>query len=105
MILYAPFQLFIEYSSNEACILVLGTQDICHFTSRDMGYYPFYFQGYGRRTSIFLFTFRDIGYLGKLIIGIFEVYKGYLRGAFGKFLAWSFISVTDLQTLLCLVTF
>ena len=28
-----------------------------------------------------------------------------LRGAFGKFLAWSFISVTDLQTLSCLVSF
>ena len=30
----------------EACIGVLGIQDICHFTSRDIGYYPFYFQGY-----------------------------------------------------------
>ena len=28
-----------------------------------------------------------------------------VRGAFGKFLAWSFISVTDLQTLSCLVSF
>ena len=28
-----------------------------------------------------------------------------LRGAFGKFLAWSFISVTDLQNLSCLVSF
>ena len=27
-----------------------------------------------------------------------------LRGGFGKFLAWSFISVTDLQTLSCLVS-
>ena len=27
----------------EACIGVLGIQDICHFTSRDIGYYPFYF--------------------------------------------------------------
>ena len=32
---------------NEACIGVLGIQDICHFTSRDIGYYQFYFQGYG----------------------------------------------------------
>ena len=30
----------------EACIGVLGIQDICHFTSRDIGYYPFYFHGY-----------------------------------------------------------
>ena len=29
----------------------------------------------------------------------------YLRGAFGKFLAWSFISVNDLQTLSCLISF
>ena len=28
-----------------------------------------------------------------------------LRGAFGKFLTWYFISVTDLQTLSCLVSF
>ena len=28
-----------------------------------------------------------------------------IRGAFGKFLAWSFISVADLQTLSCLVSF
>ena len=28
-----------------------------------------------------------------------------IRGAFVKFLAWSFISVTDLQTLSCLVPF
>ena len=27
------------------------------------------------------------------------------RGAFGKFLAWSYISVTDLQTLSCVVSF
>ena len=55
----------------EACIGVLGIQDICHFTSRDIGYYPFYFQGFGKLCSIFLVTFRDIDYLGKLIIGIF----------------------------------
>ena len=29
----------------------------------------------------------------------------HIRGAFGKFLAWSFISVTNLQTLSCLVSF
>ena len=32
---------------------VLGIQDICHFTSRDIGYYPFYFQGYRILCSIF----------------------------------------------------
>ena len=30
---------------------------------------------------------------------------GHVRGSFGKFLAWSFISGTDLQTLSCLVSF
>ena len=44
----------------EACIGVLGIQDICHFTSRDMGYFPFYFQGYRILCSIFLPTSRDI---------------------------------------------
>ena len=36
------------------CIGVLRIQDICHFTFRDIGYYPFYFQGYGILGSIFL---------------------------------------------------
>ena len=40
-------------NSIEACIGVLEIQDICHFTSRDIGYYPFYFQGYGILGSIF----------------------------------------------------
>ena len=40
-------------SRIEACLEVLGIQDICHFTSRDIGYYPFYFQGYGILGSIF----------------------------------------------------
>ena len=38
---------------SEACIGVLGIQDICHFTSRDIGYYPFYIKGYGILGSIF----------------------------------------------------
>ena len=25
---------------GEACIGLLGIQDICHFTSRDIGYFP-----------------------------------------------------------------
>ena len=39
--------------TTEACIGVLGIQDICHFTSRDIGYHLFYFQGYGILCSIF----------------------------------------------------
>ena len=35
----------------------------------------------------------------------FTVLRAIIRGAFGKFLAWSFISVTDLQNLSCLVSF
>ena len=38
---------------SEACIGVLGIQDDCHFTSKDIGYIPFYFQGYGIMCSIF----------------------------------------------------
>ena len=36
----------------EACKGVIGIQDIGHFTSRDIGYYPFYFQGYRILCSI-----------------------------------------------------
>ena len=60
---------------------VLGIQNICHFTSRDIGYYPFYFQGYrilsillpGIWDTVFnnLVTFTDIEYLEKIIMGIF----------------------------------
>ena len=38
---------FYAIKACEACIGVLGIQDICHFTSRDIGSFPFYFQGYG----------------------------------------------------------
>ena len=36
---------------------------------------------------------------------VYETLDNNVRGAFGKFLAWSFISVTNLQTLSCLVSF
>ena len=36
----------------EACIGVPGIQNIYPFTSRDIGYFPFYFQGYGILWSI-----------------------------------------------------
>ena len=41
------------FANVEACIGVLGIQDICQFTSRDIGYYPYYFQEYGILCSIF----------------------------------------------------
>ena len=34
-----------DYTITEACIGVIGIQDICHFTSRDIGY-SVQFQGY-----------------------------------------------------------
>ena len=46
----------------------------------DTRYLPFYFEGYGILCSIFLSNFRDMRYLGTLIMGIFArlpVYKGY----------------------------
>ena len=51
----------------KACIWVLGIQDICHFTSRDIGYYPFYFQGYRILCSMFLllsgiFNIQEVNY-------------------------------------------
>ena len=44
ILIWRPLLFFLPI--NEACIWVIGIQDICHFTSRDIGYYPFYFQGY-----------------------------------------------------------
>ena len=51
----------------EACIGVLGIDDVCHFTSKDMGYYPFYFQGNGILCSLLVYfqgywIFRKINY-------------------------------------------
>ena len=37
----------------EASIGVLGIQNMCHFTSSNIGYFPFYFQGYGILCSIY----------------------------------------------------
>ena len=72
-----------NWQKQEACIGVLGIQDICHFTSRDIGYYRDmgylvqyfrYFQGYWKFRKInygdicqfirdiCLFTSRDMGY-------------------------------------------
>ena len=43
---------FNQFYLVEACIGVLWIQAVCHFTSRDIGYFPFYFQGYGIINSI-----------------------------------------------------
>ena len=50
---------------------VLGIQDICHSTSRNIEYYPFYFQGYGKLCPIFCL-------LKTLIMEVLPVYMGYL---------------------------
>ena len=55
---------------------LLGIQDICHFTSWDIGYSPFYFQGYGILCSISSVYFQ--GYSGKLIMRILVSFKGLL---------------------------
>ena len=57
--LYCRFSLFLK---DPFFPDYLGMQDICHFISRDMGYYPFYFQSYTILCSIFLFSCRDIEY-------------------------------------------
>ena len=58
---------------------MIGIDDMCHFTSRDMGYYPFYFHGYRVPCSILFFTFRDrYGIFRKLIRGIFAKFYGIL---------------------------
>ena len=65
-----------------------GQSDLKMRGFRDTGYLPFYFQGYrilsillpGIWDTVFniLVTFRDIDYLGKLIMGIFADSKGIL---------------------------
>ena len=57
--------------TNVACIGVLGIQDICHSTSRDVGYYSFYFQDIWDTVFNIFITFRDIEYLGKFSMWIF----------------------------------
>ena len=59
-------QILWQILKKEACIGVLEIQDICHLTSRDIGNYPL------RDTVCNIsVTFRDIEYLGKLLMGIF----------------------------------
>ena len=63
---------------DEACLRVLGIQDICHFTSRDMGYYSFYFQWIWDTVYNTFVNFGDIRYLEKKIMGIFARFMGHL---------------------------
>ena len=51
-ILSGPDYEMTSLRTDEACIGVIGIQDICHFTSSDIGYYPFYLQGYRILCSI-----------------------------------------------------
>ena len=51
------------------------------------------------------YNFNIYGAFEFLSNSIANLRRHELRGAFGKFLAWSFISVTDLQTLSCFVSF
>ena len=53
MLGYQLAYLWVAQIHIEACIGVLGIQDICHFTSRDIEYDSFYFQGCGILCSIF----------------------------------------------------
>ena len=62
----------------EACIGVLGMQDICHFTSRDIGYCPSNFQGYGILCSIFSLLSGISKIEETELWGYLPVYKGYL---------------------------
>ena len=44
--MYGPAHVILVCIVNEVCMGFLGIQDIGHFTSRDMVYSSFYFQGY-----------------------------------------------------------
>ena len=55
---------------------VLGIQDIYHFTSRDIGYYPFLLPGIWDTWFNIFVTSRDIEKVKKIIMGIFADLKG-----------------------------
>ena len=78
-----------EYAIYEACIGVLGIQDICHFTSRDIGYFPFYFYGYGILCSIsgiLLFFVQDIRIQSR---NTNNIKKSFQVSRHGKFISTS----------------
>ena len=64
---------------SEACIGVLGIQDVCNFTSRDMGYYPFYFQ---EHDTVFNTLFYIQGYwvISNIIKGVICHLPVYFNG-------------------------
>ena len=72
----AEHTIFITF---EACKRVLGIQDICHFTSRDIGYDQFYFQGYRILCSIFWLLSGTLNIQESLLWGYLPVYKGYMH--------------------------
>ena len=69
---WRPIRVSTVCLQNEACIGVLGIQGISHFTSRDIGYYPFYFQGY-RILSILLPGIWDTVFNILLLSGILNI--------------------------------
>ena len=60
------------YSNNVPCIEVLGKQDICHFTSNVNRILSFLLPVIWDILFNILVSFRDIEYLGKLIMGVFD---------------------------------
>ena len=69
----------------KACIGVLGIQGICHFTSRNIGYYQFYFQGYQILCSIFWLLSDILNIKENELWGYLPVHKGYLPVYFKRY--------------------
>ena len=82
---------------QEACIWVLGIQDICHFTTRDIGYYPFLLPGIWDTVFNIFVTFRHTEYLGKVIMGIFAsllgIFACLLQGIWDTRGIWKVLSM------------
>ena len=92
------------FKSND---LLLSLQDACKTALQSLYltlYSPFVLFGGGCWQSI-LAQYLKHKVRDNLKHNSLQIYLSLVRGAFGKFLAWSFISVTDLQTLSCLVSF
>ena len=83
----------VQFLNNERTFLELTAKSL-YCCSGNGGYHPYC-----------IFLYKEIPIVDKVLWMVFTIKQFNIRGAFGKFLAWSYISVTNLQTLSCLVSF
>ena len=89
-----------QQSLRSACAYVQSDQSLCWSLE-----YPMSVKLLSEHRLEFLSLKGDYTCQNAILVEITCFSSYIIRGAFGKFLTWSFISVTDLQTLSCLVLF